>query len=54
MAGATLVRLEAMKMETVLCAPREAEVTRVAVAPGETVPSGGVVVELEVDRVDME
>jgi len=53
-AGATLVRLEAMKMETVLCAPREAEVTRVAVAPGETVPSGGVVVELEVDRVDME
>ena len=45
-AGAALVRLEAMKMETVVCAPREAEVTRVAVVAGETVPAGGVVAEL--------
>ena len=44
--GAALVRLEAMKMETVVCAPREAEVTRVAVVAGETVPAGGVVAEL--------
>jgi acetyl-CoA/propionyl-CoA carboxylase biotin carboxyl carrier protein len=44
--GAALVKLEAMKMETVVAAPREATVTRVAVAAGETVPAGGVVVEL--------
>jgi acetyl-CoA/propionyl-CoA carboxylase, biotin carboxylase, biotin carboxyl carrier protein len=44
--GAALVKLEAMKMETVVVAPREATVTRVAVAAGETVPAGGVVVEL--------
>ncbi|MDQ3660174.1 MAG: carbamoyl phosphate synthase [Actinomycetota bacterium] len=54
--GAALVRLEAMKMETVVCAPREAEVTRVAVVVGETVTAGAVVVELKIsacdDRVD--
>jgi len=51
-AGAALVRLEAMKMETVVCAPREAEVTRVAVVAGETVPAGGVVAELSSDRLE--
>ncbi len=43
--GATLVIVEAMKMENELRAPVEARVERVLVAPGEAVEKGQVLVE---------
>jgi geranyl-CoA carboxylase alpha subunit len=46
-AGATLVVLEAMKMEHPALAPRAALVQRVCVAPGAQVAAGTVLVELE-------
>ena len=46
-AGEPLVVLEAMKMQNDIVAPRDAVVRAVRVAPGETVPKGAVLVELE-------
>lgn len=46
-AGAVLVVLEAMKMETEITAPAAGTVVRVAVAPGDTVSAGQVLVELD-------
>jgi len=46
-AGEPLVVLEAMKMQNDIVAPRDAVVRTVRVAPGETVPKGAILVELE-------
>lgn len=43
--GSALVILEAMKMENVLTASSEVEITAVLVQPGESVEKGGVLVE---------
>ena len=45
-AGATLVVLEAMKMETEITAPRAGTVSSILVAPGDAVRGGQVLVEL--------
>ncbi len=45
-AGATLVVVEAMKMEHAVRAPRAGRVTRVHYAPGDRVPEGAVLVDL--------
>jgi acetyl/propionyl-CoA carboxylase alpha subunit len=45
--GAVLVRLEAMKMEHLIVAPRDAVVARVAVEAGAQVEEGDLLVELE-------
>lgn len=45
-AGATLVVLEAMKMETEITAPKAGTVGRILVAPGDAVRGGQVLVEL--------
>jgi methylmalonyl-CoA carboxyltransferase small subunit len=45
-AGATLVVLEAMKMETEITAPRAGTVGSILVAPGDAVRGGQVLVEL--------
>ncbi|HXQ64612.1 MAG TPA: biotin carboxylase N-terminal domain-containing protein [Steroidobacteraceae bacterium] len=45
-AGATLMVLEAMKMEHAVLAPRAGVVTRIHFAPGDRVPEGAVLVDL--------
>jgi pyruvate carboxylase len=45
--GDPLVSLEAMKMETLLCAERDATVRRVHVRPGSTVTAKDLLIELE-------
>ena len=45
--GATLVVLEAMKMETVIGAPRDGRIKSVLVAPGTTINARDLLVVLE-------
>jgi biotin carboxyl carrier protein len=45
--GETVVVLEAMKMNTVLTAPRAGKVTRVVAKPGDPVEAGQVLVSIE-------
>jgi len=45
--GATLLVLEAMKMETEITAPRSGRIAEVGVAPGEPVSGGQVLVQWE-------
>lgn len=46
-AGDTLYGLEAMKMETLVKAPHDAEVTKIHAQAGEQVDGGALIVELE-------
>ena len=48
--GATLVLMEAMKMEHVIYAPHAGVVSRVYVAPGQQVANGAVLLSLEADE----
>ena len=47
--GQPLLALEAMKMEHLIRAPREGRVKRVSASPGQMVPAGAALVELEAD-----
>ena len=51
-AGAPLVVLSAMKMETVVAAPLAGKVRRVAVAPGDTLEAGDLLLELTPPAAD--
>ena len=49
-AGAAVVVLSAMKMETVVAAPHPGLVTRIAVAVGDTLDAGDLLLKLDPDK----